>query len=65
MLSEPPILVHFIPIRARVAPKNPRHTDAIIRPRHTWIYAGWVCVGVREREIKRQTLSYLTLVKVL
>lgn len=34
---EPPIFVHFIPTRARVAPKKPRHTAAIIRPRHTWM----------------------------
>lgn len=34
---EPPIFVHFIPSRARAAPKKPRHTAAIIRPRHTWM----------------------------
>lgn len=37
MVSEPPIFVHFMPTRARTAPKKPRHTAAIIRPRHTWI----------------------------
>ena len=35
VVSEPPILVHFIPTKARMAPKKPRHTDAIISPRHT------------------------------
>lgn len=37
VVSEPPIFVHFIPTKARIAPKKPRHTAAIIRPRHTWI----------------------------
>lgn len=37
VVSEPPILVHFMPIKARMAPKKPRHTEVIIRPRHTWI----------------------------
>lgn len=35
--SEPPSFVHLIPIKARMAPKNPRQTEEIIRPRHTWI----------------------------
>lgn len=37
VVSEPPIFVHFIPTKARMAPKKPRHTEAIIRPLHTWI----------------------------
>lgn len=37
VVSDPPILVHFMPTSARVAPKNPRHTAEIISPRHTWI----------------------------
>lgn len=37
VVSEPPIFVHFIPTKERMAPKKPRHTEAIIRPLHTWI----------------------------
>lgn len=37
VVSEPPILVHFIPTKARIAPKKPRHTAAIMRPRQTWM----------------------------
>ena len=40
VLSEPPILVHFMPTRAKTAPKKPRQTAEIIRPLHTWMYPG-------------------------
>ncbi len=37
VVSGPPILVHFMPTSARIAPKNPKHTAEIISPRHNWI----------------------------
>lgn len=37
VVSEPPIFVHFIPSKAKAAPKKPRQTAAIIKPRQTWI----------------------------
>lgn len=36
-LSEPPTLVHFMPIRANMEPKKPRLTAAIISPLHAWM----------------------------
>ena len=38
VVSDPPILVHFIPTKARMAPKKPKQTAAIIKPRHTCMY---------------------------
>ena len=35
--SEPPTLVHFIPKSAKMEPKNPRLTAAIISPLHAWM----------------------------
>ncbi|KAG7261091.1 hypothetical protein CRUP_024784, partial [Coryphaenoides rupestris] len=36
--SEPPTRVHRMPTRASTAPRKPRHTEAIISPRHSWIH---------------------------
>lgn len=36
-LSDPPILVHFIPTRANIVPKNPRQMAAIISPLQAWM----------------------------
>lgn len=36
-LSEPPTLVHFIPKSAKMEPKKPRLTAAIISPRQAWM----------------------------
>ena len=36
-LSEPPTLVHFIPKRAKMEPKKPRLTAAIISPLQAWM----------------------------
>lgn len=36
-LSEPPTLVHFIPKSAKMEPKKPRLTAAIISPLHAWM----------------------------
>lgn len=36
-LSVPPILVHFIPTRANVEPKNPKQMAEIISPLQAWM----------------------------
>ena len=38
--SEPPILVHFIPMSVRTPPKKPVATDATASARHAWRNAG-------------------------